>query len=197
MTARSDERPVDDATATADEKPRRPYAGTRIGELRGPHSQIVLPSPDEATLLPDPRAAYEELLDRFRIVNGPTTNRDQPPTEFPNMSARDVRAFANVITFALRNDLPHFDDHDAAVIWEKWRKIIDEVRDFLKPVRDHDLTNIQSHEVRNACVVLDHRGWEIRESLVVSLVRPGDVFKDYCPWRQSWATWERIYPRPA
>lgn len=176
---------------TTDTKPRMPYAGKRIGDLRGPRSRVALPSPDEATLLPDPRAAHAELLDRFRAVNGPK----DAPTAFPNMSARDARAFANVMTYALRNDLPAIDDHDAAVIWEKWRQAIDDVRDHLKPVRDDDLTNDQSHDVWNACITLDHRGWDVRESLVVSLLIPGDVFRHYCPWRSEWATYERIYPR--
>jgi hypothetical protein len=174
-----------------DKKPLRRYAGKHIGDLRGPRSPVRLPSLDDATLLPDPRAAYNELLDRFRAVNGPK----DAPTAFPNMSGRDVRAFANVITFALRNDLPSLDDHDAAVIWDKWRQVIDDVRDHLKRVRDDSLTNEHSADVWNACIVLDHRGWDLRESLVVSLANPGEVFRHYCPWRSEWATYERIYPR--
>ena len=46
-----------------------------------------------------------------------------------------------------------------------------------------------------ACIVLDHRGWDIRESLVVSLANPGAVFRHYCPWRADWAAYDRIYPR--
>ncbi len=171
--------------------PRQPYSGKKIADLRGPRSRVTLPSPDAVTLLPDPRAAHAALLDRFRAANGPAS----APNAFPNMSARDVRAFANLITFALRNDLPSIDDHDAAVIWDKWRQAVDEVREHLRRVRDDDLTNDSSPDVWNACIALDHRGWDIRESLVVSLANPGEVFRHYCPWRADWATYDRIYPR--
>jgi hypothetical protein len=173
-----------------EEHPRQCYAGKRIADLRGPRSPVSLPTPDEATLLPDPRAAHAALLARFRAVNGP---KDE--TEFPNMSARDVRAFANVITFALRNDLPAIDDHDAAVIWEKWRQIVAEVHGHLRNVRDADAT--ASHGLSSARIILEHRGWDIRESLVVSLLRPGAIFNRYCPWRAAWASYDRIYPRPS
>ncbi len=170
-----------------------PYAGTRVPTLRGPRSRLDLPSPAEATLLPDPRMAHAELLDRFREVNGPLDE----PAEFPNLSARDARALTNLITFALRNDLSSIDPHDAAVIWEKWRQAVDNVREHLGHVRDDNVTNKDSSAVFDAQMVLQHRGWDVLESIVTSLRSPGDVFAHYCPWRADWATYERIYPRAA
>jgi hypothetical protein len=175
------------------EKPRRPYAGTGIPELHGPRSRVVLPSPEESTLLPDPRVAHANLLARFRAANGPT----DAPHAFPYLSARDVRALANAITFALRNDLPAVEAHDAAVLWDKWRQAVDDVRRFLKPVRDEAATNASSDAVWAACIQLDHRGWDLIENLVTALGRPGDVFARYCPWRADWATHERVYPGAA
>lgn len=174
----------------ADQKPRRRYEARGIGELRGPRSKIGLPTQDEATFLPDPRAAYDAILARFRAANGPA----DAPSEFPNLSARDVRALANVITFALRNDLPTLSPYDAAVLWDKWREAVASVRQLLADVRDKDATNTSSHGVRFASVLLDHRGWDLRESLVTALASPGAVFERYCPWRSAWATFERLHP---
>jgi hypothetical protein len=174
-------------------KPRKRYEGGGIGELRGPRSRVALPSADEATLLPDPRAAHAALLDAFRTANGPKGTHNT----FPNMSARDARAFANVITFALRNDLDSMDVYDAAVLWDKWRQAVDDVRKHLRPVRDDTHTNEASSDVWNACIELQHRGWDLIESMATSLRSPGEVFSRYCPWRADWATHDRLYPGAA
>ncbi|MBE7448589.1 MAG: hypothetical protein HS111_06815 [Kofleriaceae bacterium] len=174
----------------ADQKPRRRYEARGIGELRGPRSKIGLPTQDEATFLPDPRAAYDAILARFRAANGPS----DAPSAFPNLSARDVRALANVITFALRNDLPSLSPYDAAVLWDKWREAVTAVRQLLADVRDHEATNASSDGVKFASVAIDHRGWDLRESLVTALASPGAVFERYCPWRSAWATFERLHP---
>ena len=179
-------------STAAKKSPRRRYAGTGVAELRGPgpRSRVSLPGPDEATLLPDPRAAYAALLARFRQVNGP----HDEPQDFPTMTARDVRAYANTITFALRHDLPSLDPRDAAVVWDKWRRAVDEARSHLRRVRDESQTSETTNDVWSACIVLEHRGWDVVESLAQALVQPGEVFERYCPWRTDWATFERLHP---
>jgi hypothetical protein len=176
-------------SAPAKIRASRPYAGRGVSELRGPRSSIRLAGPDDATFLPVPRDAHAALLARFRAVNGPEGTQ-----AFPNLRARDVRAFANLVTLALRNDLPAIDPRDAAVLWDKWRQAVDDVREHLRRVRDHDATNETSPDVWNASIVLDHRGWDVIENLTIALARPGDVFQAYCPWRSEWATFERLHP---
>ena len=169
---------------------RRPYAGRGIAELRGPKSRIRLPTAETVTLLPDPRAAHADWLARIRAVNGPK----DAPTAFPTMTARDVRSFANLMTLSLRNDLPSLDPRDAAVLWEKWRQAVAEVRDHLRNVRDEDATNATADGVWGATVVLDHRGWDVVNNLALALSNPGAAFDAYCPWRTDWATFERLHP---
>jgi hypothetical protein len=171
---------------------RRKYAGRGITELRtgATRSAVVLPSVDEAALLPNPVAALEALRMRFREVNGPKDD----PHAFPNMSVRDARAFANVITSALRNDLPTIDVRDAAVIWEKWRQTVVAVRDRLRSVRDDTSIEQGSVSVLNACIILNLRSMDIRDSLVDAIEHPGEVASRYCPWAADFFTQQRLYP---
>lgn len=166
---------------------RRPYAGTQIPHLRGPRASITLPDPDDATLLPAPRERYAALLDAFRKAG-------DDPRASPTMSAREMRALANVITFALRNDLPSLDPHDAAVLWDKWRKAVAEIREHLRRIPDDSVTSDASPDVWDTGIVLDFRGADLIDNLVRALARPREVFDAYCPWRGEWATYARLHP---
>ena len=148
-------------------------------------AHVTLPGPDEATILPDPRAARQHILDRFLEANG--RSPEYTAKAFPRLTARDVQAIANHLTFALRNDLPSIDAYDAAVIWEKWRIAVRDLRDFLRNVP-------LDHDVPIATNILDHRSYDVHDCVAMSLSTPGQVFSTYCPWRSAWATPARIHP---
>ena len=173
---------------TASDQPRRHYAGRGISKLPGSRSGAAapLPGPDEATLLPDPRDAYERMRLRFIEANGVSAD-SSPKAPRPRLAASDVMAIANHLTYALRNDLPTIDANDAAVIWEKWRVAVNDLRDLLRNI---PLEN----DTPYAAVLLDHRTWDVHESLATALQRPGEVFERSCPWRSAWATPARIHP---
>lgn len=168
-------------------QPRRRYAGHGVPRLPGPKAAaaIELLGPDDATILPDPRAARERIFDRFLQANGRAP--DYPNKPFPRLTARDVLVIANHLTFALRNDLPSIDAYDAAVIWEKWRIAVRDLRDFLRNVP-------LDHDVPIAGNVLDHRTFDVHDCVALALTSPGQVFSTYCPWRSAWATVARIHP---
>ncbi len=171
-------------------KPRsgRRYAGRGVGELRTARTgaAVQLPSPDEATLLPDPAAAHDALIARFTVAH-----RRPLRQGFPVLSGRDIKMFANFITCALRNDLPTIDAYDAAVIWEKWRQSIGELRALLREVRDDDADLDAAQYV---AIALDHRSWDVRTSLATAMVRPGEVADRYCPWKADFFTADRLHP---
>lgn len=173
---------------TTSEQSRRRYAGHGIAKLSAARSggAVALPGPDDATILPDPREAYDRMRVRFIEANGVSSD-SSPKTPRPRLAARDVTAIANHLTFALRNDLPTIDAGDAAVIWEKWRSAVNDLRDLLRHI---PLEN----DTPYAAVLLDHRTWDVHESLATALQRPGEVFERYCPWRSAWATPARIHP---
>lgn len=173
---------------TAPDRPRRHYAGRGVPRLPGARTDVGVPLPgaDQATILPDPRDAYEQMRLRFIEANGVSAD-SSPKAPRPRLAARDVTAIANHLTFALRNDLPTIDANDAAVIWEKWRGAVNDLRDLLRHI---PLEN----DTPYAAVLLDHRTWDVHESLATALQRPGEVFERYCPWRSAWATPARIHP---
>jgi hypothetical protein len=148
---------------------------------------VPLPAPDDATLLPQPDVVVRGLMTAYLAARGASNPQDPPGHERPRLTIADVKTLANVITFALKNDLPTVDAHDAAVIWEKWRKAIVDLRDLMRDVTNADQALI-------IATVLEHRIWDIEASLATALRDPGEVFSRYCPWRTEWATHERIYP---
>ena len=177
------------ATEPTKAAPRRRYAGDGIATLppgRG-DDPVDLPGPDEATLLPEPRGAYRRLFDQLIAV----TERDprsSPTSPLPVLSPRQVRRVANFITFALVNDLTSVDPHDAAVVWEKWRKAVVTLRGLLRDADDNPT-------VRGILTLtLDHRVDDVSGDLATALVQPRAVFDAYCPWRADWATFARIHP---
>lgn len=176
---------------TADKSAARRYAGRGINALTGSRTgaAVRLPGANDATILPDPRAAYEQLSRRFLDANGATAN-SSPRDLRPRLAGRDVVAIANHLTFALRNDLPSIDARDAAVLWEKWRIAVVDLRDLLRNVPLED-------DAPYAAIILDHRASDVHDSLATALARPGEVFERYCPWRSQWATPARINPEAA
>jgi len=168
--------------------PRRRYAGRGVAELptKRTGAPVVLLSDREATLLPDPLRAHEAMRARFIKANGtvPGSPANRPE---PRLTIRDIKLIANHLTFALRNDLPTIDASDAAVIWEKWRQAVNDVRALMKNVDD-------DHQALVVASILEHRLWDVHESLATALATPGEVFRHYCPWRADWATYERLHP---
>lgn len=166
----------------------RKYAGRGIGTLptgrrRGP---VQLPGADTATLLPDPVAAYERVREQFVAANGRLPGSDATRNR-PALTIRDVNVIGNFTTFAIRNDLPSIDVRDAAVIWEKWRKAVADLKDLMRNVE-------MDAQALIVGVVLEHRTWDIANSLATALTHPGEVFERYCPWRADWATQARLHP---
>ena len=101
-----------------------------------------------------------------------------------------MNAIGNFTSAALRNDLPSIDARDAAVIWEKWRQAVADLKELMRNVEIDAQALIVG-------VILDHRTWDIGSSLATALHRPGEVFDRYCPWRSDWATFERMHPEAA
>lgn len=171
---------------TAAQTPRRRYAGVGIPKLPGGRASdaIRLPDADAASLLPSPRESYERLLDQLAAgaSGSPSAAKHRP------LPPRQLRVVANFVTFALRNDLPGIDPADAAVIWEKWRQAIIDLRDLLRDAdEDEPATSA-------ATVLIDHRLWAVADDLATALAEPRVVFERYCPWRSAWATYARLHP---
>ena len=167
----------------------RPYAGRGVPALSVPGRSVAvtLPGQLDATLLPDPRAAVASLRQQFLTARGAVDSKVPPGHERPRLTIADVKVIANFVTFALRNDLPTIDPHDAAVIWEKWRTAVVDLRELMRNVESDAQALI-------AGTVLDHRTWDIEASLTTALAHPREVFEHYCPWRSDWATFERLHP---
>ncbi len=167
----------------------RPYAGRGVPALPAARtaSPVTVAGKLDATLLPEPRAALAALRRKFLAARGPVDPKVPPGHELPRLTIADVRVIANFITFALRNDLPTVDPYDAAVIWEKWRVAVGDLRDLMRNV-DSDA------QALIAGTVLDHRTWAIEADLTTAMARPREVFERYCPWRGDWATAARIHP---
>lgn len=144
-----------------------------------------LPGPNAATLLPDPMRTYESIREQYVAANGaidPNAKRPQP-----RLTLRDTKVIANHLTLALRNDLPGVDAHDAAVIWEKWRKAVVQLRDMMSGLADDD---------QALAVGINLGQWSlmIHDDVAEAVREPGKVFARYCPWRADWATFQRIHP---
>lgn len=165
----------------------RRYAGRGIAEIKvdASRASIRLPGPDDATVLPDPMRAHDVMRERYVAARGAIDAKVQRSQ--PRLTVRDVKAIANHFTFALRNDLPTIDAHDAAVIWEKWRKTVLQLRDMMRGLSDDD-------QSLGAGTNLDGQTFAIHGDLADALREPGIVFKRYCPWRSDWATFERVHP---
>ena len=169
----------------------RRYAGRGIGELRTARTlaAVEFPGPEEATLLPDPFARYIDTLTEFVRANGAlhgsTTEHPRP-----RLTARDVKVTANFVTLALRNDLLRIDPYDAAVIWEKWRQAVVDLRELLRNVGDDDQALIVG-------TVLDGRFYVIVQDLALALAEPRKVADRYCPWQAEFFTDARVYPEMA
>lgn len=166
----------------------RQYAGRGIGELRRSRGRdtVELPDQDEATLLPKPLEAQQQLFDQFVAVNGNLPG-SHPGRPRPPLTGRDVKLIANFVTCALRNDLPHIDVYDAAVIWEKWRKAVVSFRDALKEFPEE-------HQALNVQYVLDYHFGDVCDCLALALIERGQVADRYCPWKADFFTQERLYP---
>lgn len=166
----------------------RPYAGRGIGALPlAGKPPVKLPDAAKATLLPTPAEAIRAVKAAFLSLRGAVSAHDPQGHERPRYTVADVRAFANLVTLALRNDLPQIDPHDAAVLWEKWRKAIFDLRDLMRDVRNDEQALVIG-------AVLEHRVWDIESNLILALRTPRAVFEQYCPWRSEWATYARIHP---
>lgn len=166
----------------------RQYAGRGIGELRRARGRdtVDLPNQDEATLLPKPLEAQQQIYDLFVAVNG-NLSGSHPGRPRPPLTGRDVKLISNFVTCALRNDLPHANVYDAAVIWEKWRQTVTRFRDLLKEFpEDHQALNVQ--------YVLDYHWTDVCDCLSLSMSDPGMVADRYCPWKADFFTQERLYP---
>lgn len=162
------------------------YAGRGVPELRAtPGDVIHLPPPKYATIVPDPIAKHDEIRERYVRVNGAIDATAKRPQ--PRLTIRDAKNIANHLTLALRNDLPKVDPHDAAVIWEKWRKHVVSLRDMMSDLADDD-------QALAVGITLDQRTLNIHDDVAEALRHPGKVFSRYCPWRDDWATFERIHP---
>lgn len=166
----------------------RRYAARGIGELPASRSasSVSLPSADEATLLPNPMRVHEDLRERFVALRGAIDEKNVTRPA-PRLTVRDAKQIANHLTLALRNDLPRIDPHDAAVIWEKWRKYVALLREAVRELADDD-------QAIAAAASLDWWTLAIHDDLAEALRDPGKVFQRYCPWRADWATFERIHP---
>ena len=171
--------------------PGRRYAGRGIGELRAARTlaAVELPGPDEATLLPDPMTRFEDTLGEFVRANG-ALDGSTAKYPRPRLTARDVKVTANFVTLALRNDLSRIDPYDAAVIWEKWRQAVADLRDLLRQVDDDDQALIVG-------TVLGHRFFAIADDLALAQMEPRKVADRYCPWRDEFFTDARVYPEMA
>lgn len=169
----------------------RVYAGRGLPALPAPRTQaataVPVPGKLDATLLPDPRATLAALRDKFIAARGVVNDSRPAAQQEARLTIADVRIIANFVTFALRNDLSTIDPHDAAVIWEKWRKAIGDMRDMMHNVESDAQALI-------VATVLRHRTWDIAECMVTAQARPLEVFNTYCPWRADWATDARIHP---
>lgn len=171
---------------------RRTYAGRGVPKLPSDRREadVEIPNQADATLLPLPHAVIEGRRAEFITARGawnPTA-----PSEFqqPKLTGTDIRRIANFITYALRNDLPLVDAHDAAVVWEKWRKGVADLRDLMHQAQRDD-------QIAIVASVLWIRASDIERSLTRALEEPGELFRGYCPWRSDWATPARIYPEAA
>ena len=169
----------------------RAYAGRGLPVLPPARTQaataVPVPGKLDATLLPDPRATFAALRDKFIAARG-VVNASRPAAQQDaRLTIADVRVIANFVSFALRNDLSTIDPHDAAVIWEKWRKAIGDMRDMM-----HNVEN--DAQALIVATVLGHRTWDIAECMATAQASPLEVFQNYCPWRADWATDVRIYP---
>lgn len=170
------------------ETPRRRYAGRGVGALPTGRTRaaVRLPGADAATLLPNPPRAFENVRDQFVAANGRLPG-SVPERDQPALTIRDVNAIGNFTSAALRNDLPSIDARDAAVIWDKWRQAVADLKELMRNVEIDAQALIVG-------VILDHRTWDISYSLATALARPGEVFDRYCPWRSDWATFARLHP---
>lgn len=169
---------------------RRTYAGRGVPTLpsdRSTTSDVAIPSQADATLLPLPFAVIEGRRADFLAARGATNPNAPADRQEPKLTLADVRRIANFITYALRNDLPLVDAHDAAVIWEQWRKAVVDLRDIMRQVQ-HDM---QASVLGS---VLWIRAENTQASLTTALEEPRAVFSRYCPWRADWATYDRIHP---
>lgn len=167
---------------TAAATSRRRYAGGGIPKLPAGAGTIALPGPDAATLLPSPRESYTRLLQQLGLAGEGGAGARTAPVP------GQLRRVANFITFAFRNDLPTIDPADAAVIWEKWRVSVRDLRDLLRGADE------RAPATPAAAVLIDHRLWAVSEDLATALVEPHAVFERYCPWRSAWATYARLHP---
>ena len=167
----------------------RRYAGRGVAELRATTGNVIyMPGPDYATILPEPISKHDEIRERYVSVNGAIDAGAKRPQ--PRLTVRDAKILANHLTLALRNDLPSVDPHDAAVIWEKWRRFVVQLREIMRDLADDD-------QALAAGVNLDQWTLAIHDDLAVAIRRPGKVFERYCPWRADWATDARVYPEAA
>ncbi len=140
-------------------------------------------APADATLLPDPERAVNELIRRHGLT---------PPIDYPGKAwevpiDRVVDA-TNEMTAALRNDLPTPERRDAAVLWEVWRKAVLRVRDSIRGLAEDELFLAGS-------VVWAMRDLAVRHG--EALRRPGQVADRYCPWAADFFTLDRLYPESA
>lgn len=166
-------------------KPRG-YAGRGVSKITTtPGNAIRMPGSDYATILPEPKRIHDEIRERYISVNGAIDATSKRPQ--PRLTVRDAKIIANHLTLALRNDLPTIDRHDAAVIWEKWRRSVTQLRDMMRGLDDDE-------QALAVGISLDQWSLHVHDELAEALRHPGKVFSRYCPWRADWATFERIHP---
>ncbi len=168
----------------------RAYAGRGVPALSArlqSAKAVEVPGKLDATLLPDPRATLAALRDKFIAARGVVNDSRPTAQQEVRLTIADVHVIANFVTFALRNDLSTIDAYDAAVIWEKWRKAVGDLRDMMRNVESDAQALI-------AGTVLGQRTSHIADCMVTAQHQPREVFSTYCPWRADWATPARIHP---
>jgi len=165
---------------------QRGYAGRGVAKIAVTSGNAIpMMPPEYATILPEPLRIHDEIRERYISVNGAIDATAKRPQ--PRLTVRDAKVIANNLTLALRNDLPSIDPHDAAVIWEQWRRSVAQLRDMMSGLDDDE-------QALAIGVNLDQWTRAIHGEMAEAVRRPGKVFARYCPWRDEWATDERIRP---
>lgn len=158
------------------------YAGRGVANLggrsKGRSKPVDLDPDGQPTYLPDPLAKVKFVWTAFMNARGFDATQTYPK---PHMTLADVYQTGNHFTLALRHDLPTIEPHDAAAIWDEWRNAIALLREDVRTNND---------PVGSLFYLIDRSA----RSLALALREPMAAYRAYCPWRQNWATYDRLFP---